>query len=136
MHNPFGHLNSSPEVIRLAVMMYVRYPLSRLWCMAPGHGPRSPARVEIIEAQNGATCRCPLPTAAARAFSVNTTPAVELQIGSWRLCTRRPSHRSMIASQPTGDYQWPLAYVLGRERPHDGRVPEADRKSEAAAGVG
>ena len=64
------------------------------------------------------------------------TPAVELQIGSWRLCTRRPSHRSMIASQPTGDYQWPLAYVLGRERPHDGRVPEADRKSEAAAGVG
>ena len=70
------------------------------------------------------------------AFSVNTTPAVKLQIGSWRLCTRRPSHRSMIASQATGDYHWPLAYVLGRERPHDGRVPEADRNSEAAAGVG
>ena len=28
MRNPFGYFNSSPEVIRLAVMMYVRYPLS------------------------------------------------------------------------------------------------------------
>ena len=26
MHNPFRYFNSSPEVIRLAVMMYVRYP--------------------------------------------------------------------------------------------------------------
>ncbi len=28
MQNPFGYFNSSPEVIRLAVMMYIRYPLS------------------------------------------------------------------------------------------------------------
>ena len=28
MHNPFRYFNSSPEVIRLAVMMYVRYPFS------------------------------------------------------------------------------------------------------------
>ena len=28
--NPFRYFNSSPEVIRLVVMMYVRYPLS-LW---------------------------------------------------------------------------------------------------------
>jgi putative transposase len=28
MSNPFRHFNSSPEVIRLVVMMYVRYPLS------------------------------------------------------------------------------------------------------------
>lgn len=28
MRNPFRCFNSSPEVIRLAVMMYVRYPLS------------------------------------------------------------------------------------------------------------
>ena len=28
MSNPFGYFNSSPEVIRLVVMMYVRYPLS------------------------------------------------------------------------------------------------------------
>ena len=28
MQNPFRYFNSSPEVIRLAVMMYVRYPLS------------------------------------------------------------------------------------------------------------
>ena len=27
-HNPFRYFNSSPEVIRLVVMMYVRYPLS------------------------------------------------------------------------------------------------------------
>ena len=28
MHNPFRYFNSSPEIIRLAVMMYVRFPLS------------------------------------------------------------------------------------------------------------
>ena len=27
MCNPFRYFNSSPEVIRLAVMMYIRYPL-------------------------------------------------------------------------------------------------------------
>ncbi len=28
MHNPFRYFNTSPEVSRLAVMMYIRYPLS------------------------------------------------------------------------------------------------------------
>jgi putative transposase len=28
MNSPFRYVNSSPEVIRLVVMMYVRYPLS------------------------------------------------------------------------------------------------------------
>ncbi len=28
MQNPFRYFNSSPEVIRAAVMMYVRFPLS------------------------------------------------------------------------------------------------------------
>ena len=28
MRNPFRYFNSSPEVIRLAVTMYIRYPLS------------------------------------------------------------------------------------------------------------
>jgi transposase-like protein len=28
MHNHFRYFNSSPEVIRLTVMMYIRYPLS------------------------------------------------------------------------------------------------------------
>ena len=28
MQNPFRYFNSSPEVIRLTVMMYLRYPLS------------------------------------------------------------------------------------------------------------
>ena len=28
MPNPFRYFNSSPEMIRLVVMMYVRYPLS------------------------------------------------------------------------------------------------------------
>jgi putative transposase len=27
-HSPFGYFNSSAEVIRLVVMMYVRFPLS------------------------------------------------------------------------------------------------------------
>jgi hypothetical protein len=33
MRNPFRYFNSSPEVIRLTVMLYIRYPLSlrRLW---------------------------------------------------------------------------------------------------------
>ena len=28
MRNPFRYFNSSPEVIRRVVMMYIRYPLS------------------------------------------------------------------------------------------------------------
>jgi transposase-like protein len=28
MRDPFRYFNSSPEVIRLVVMMYIRYPLS------------------------------------------------------------------------------------------------------------
>ena len=28
MKNPFRYFNISPEVIRLAVLMYIRYPLS------------------------------------------------------------------------------------------------------------
>ena len=28
MKNPFRYFNSSPEIIRLTVMMYIRYPLS------------------------------------------------------------------------------------------------------------
>ena len=28
MRNPCRYFNSSPEVIRLAVMLYIRYPLS------------------------------------------------------------------------------------------------------------
>jgi len=28
MKNPFRYLNSSPEIIRLTVMLYIRYPLS------------------------------------------------------------------------------------------------------------
>jgi putative transposase len=28
MNDPFRYFNSSPEVIRLAVMLYIRYPLS------------------------------------------------------------------------------------------------------------
>ena len=30
MHNPFRCFDSSPEVIHLAVMMYIRYPLSAI----------------------------------------------------------------------------------------------------------
>ena len=28
MHNPFRYFNTSSEIIRLAVLMYIRYPLS------------------------------------------------------------------------------------------------------------
>jgi putative transposase len=28
MRNPYCYFNSSPEVIRLTVMLYIRYPLS------------------------------------------------------------------------------------------------------------
>jgi putative transposase len=40
MQNPFRYFNSSPEVIRLTVMMYVRYPLS----LAPGRSFRADQR--------------------------------------------------------------------------------------------
>lgn len=33
--SPFRYFNSSPEVIRLVVMMYVKYPLSR-YCQIYG----------------------------------------------------------------------------------------------------
>ena len=36
MRNPFRYFNSSPEVIRLVVMMYIRYPLS----LRPQESPR------------------------------------------------------------------------------------------------
>jgi putative transposase len=29
--SPFRYFKTSPEIIRLAVMMYVRFPLSILW---------------------------------------------------------------------------------------------------------
>ena len=32
MRSPFRYFNSSPEVIRLVVMMYVKYPLSLRNC--------------------------------------------------------------------------------------------------------
>jgi len=28
MENPFRYFNSSPEIIRLTVMLYIRYPLA------------------------------------------------------------------------------------------------------------
>jgi hypothetical protein len=34
MKNPFRYFNSSPEIIRLTVMMYIRYP----FVAAPGRG--------------------------------------------------------------------------------------------------
>jgi hypothetical protein len=34
MKNPFHYFNSSPEIIRLTVMMYIRYP----FVAAPGRG--------------------------------------------------------------------------------------------------
>jgi hypothetical protein len=34
MKNPFCYFNSSPEIIRLTVMMYIRYP----FVAAPGRG--------------------------------------------------------------------------------------------------
>jgi putative transposase len=43
MANPFRCLNSSPEVIRLVVMMYVKYPLS-------------PRNVEDLLAERGDRC--------------------------------------------------------------------------------
>jgi hypothetical protein len=38
MQNPFRYFNSSPEVIRLAVMMYIRYPEESIaaWHQRPG----------------------------------------------------------------------------------------------------
>ena len=55
MRNPFRYFNSSPEVIRLAVMLYIRYPLSLrqvediLFERGIGHLPRDgAARGELV----------------------------------------------------------------------------------------
>ena len=54
MSNPFRYFNSSPEIIRLVVMMYVRYPLSLrnvedLLAARDRHQPRnSPVLVESV----------------------------------------------------------------------------------------
>ena len=61
MQNPFRYFNSLPEVIRLAVMMYVRFPLSlrqvedllvRAWHR---HLPRD--RALLVEPVRSAVCR-------------------------------------------------------------------------------
>ena len=46
-HNPFRYFNSSPEVIRLVVMMYVRYPLSLRNVLTDGLCSYSAAMNEI-----------------------------------------------------------------------------------------
>jgi hypothetical protein len=46
MRNPFRYFNSSPEVIRLTVMMYIRYPLS---LVTPSQAVRAAARRSITE---------------------------------------------------------------------------------------
>jgi hypothetical protein len=45
MSNPFRYFNSSPEIIRLAVLMYVKYPLSlrNVEDLLAEHGERAPA---------------------------------------------------------------------------------------------
>jgi hypothetical protein len=51
MSNPFRYFNSSPEVIRLVVMMYVRYPLSlrNVEDLLAERGPRDrPVLVEPV----------------------------------------------------------------------------------------
>ncbi len=42
MSNPFRYFNSSPEVIRLTVMMYIRYPLT---------GPAKPEALSEFKAR-------------------------------------------------------------------------------------
>jgi hypothetical protein len=44
MRNPFRCFNSSPEVIRLAVMLYIRYPLSSPQVARPAVATVTPAR--------------------------------------------------------------------------------------------
>ena len=46
-HNPFRYFNRSPEVIRLVVMMYVRYPLSLRNVLTDGLCSYSAAMNEI-----------------------------------------------------------------------------------------
>ena len=58
MSNPFRYFNSSPEIIRLAVLMYVKYPLSLrnvedLW---PSAGSTSAMRRSGFGGTDSARC--------------------------------------------------------------------------------
>ena len=63
MENPFRYFNNSPEVIRLAVMMYIRYPLSLRQVVPSG------------DESNWQFCRSDLRSFAQQS-SLNLTPAV------------------------------------------------------------
>jgi hypothetical protein len=54
MSNPFRYFNSLPEVIRLVVMMYVRYPLS-LRNVEDLLAERSPTERQMANTSSGST---------------------------------------------------------------------------------
>jgi len=96
MQDPFRYFNSSPEVVRLAVMMYVRYSLSlrQVEDLLFERGidichetPGSQGRAEVLEAHNEAL----RPTAINR-----NGPASIVPVGDegYRQCCR-PSLRAL-----------------------------------------
>ena len=52
--SPFRYFNSSPEVIRLVVMMYVKYPLFRPAMVCESHGRQLSCKPTLatVTAQN------------------------------------------------------------------------------------
>ena len=60
MLNPFRYFNSSPEIIRLAVMMYVRYPLSlrrsKIFCSSTV-STSATKRAVLVEPLRSVVCR-------------------------------------------------------------------------------
>jgi hypothetical protein len=69
MTHPFRYFNNSPEVIRLLVMMYVRYPLSAQHRRSPG---RARDRHQPLDCIGGVVRSC----------------RVERWLASWRVALR------------------------------------------------
>ena len=100
MRNPFRYLNSSPEVIRLVVMMYIRYPLSLrqgediLFERGMVRGRGGPVLVEPVRSD---VCR-------------GDQDKPDLTLGNDLTPCPEPCPSNRPRPAPLGDQKWPLVF--------------------------
>jgi hypothetical protein len=84
MRNPFRYFNSSPEVIRLTVMMYVRYPLSLRQVEDLLFERGIDFCHETVRFWWNRSVRCSPRRSASGAFTIDRTRAC---VGTWTRCS-------------------------------------------------
>ena len=97
--NPFRYFNSSPEVIRLAVMLYVCHPFS----LRNAQGPLHERGIDICH-ETVSFCWNPLWNAVARDIRKRRVRAIECSLGissSQRLVQERAGLRRLLVSGQT-----------------------------------